>query len=191
MAEKKGIDRDRVIEAACSIVEKRGISSLGLQAVARALHVKAPSLYSHVAGLDDLRAAVGVRALGELEASLTDAAVGASGERAILAMARAYRDFARAKPGLYASILDLYTLGDGPTREYASAVNSSVIARVVEGYGLGRDETVHFSRAIRSALHGFVTMEMSGSFRSAPNRDASFDRLVSLLVAGLQLQKKN
>ena len=56
---------------------------------------------------------------------------------------------------------------------------------VLRGYGLDEDGTVHATRAVRSALHGFVSLEAAGGFGLPQDVDASYDRLVDLLDAGL------
>jgi len=48
-----------------------------------------------------------------------------------------------------------------------------------------RAELVHAVRAVRSALHGFVPLEMQGGFRMSEDVDVSYARLVALLEAGL------
>jgi hypothetical protein len=40
-------------------------------------------------------------------------------------------------------------------------------------------------RVVRSALHGFVALELNGGFGMSLDLDASFDLLVETLVKGL------
>ena len=56
---------------------------------------------------------------------------------------------------------------------------------ILRGYGLDEDETVHATRAVRSALHGFVTLEGAGGFGLPQDVDESYARLVDLLDSGL------
>ena len=60
-----------------------------------------------------------------------------------------------------------------------------LIVAVLRGYGLEGESAIHAVRAIRSALHGFVTLEREGGFGLPVDIDDSFDRLVSMLDAGL------
>lgn len=64
-------------------------------------------------------------------------------------------------------------------------VLSGVVA-VVAGDGLSEDQTIHAVRAIRAALHGFVSLESAGGFGLPQEIDASFDSLLTILVDGLQ-----
>ena len=56
----------------------------------------------------------------------------------------------------------------------------------MEPYKTSKEETIHFVRGFRSALHGFVSLEEAGFFQSAEaNEDTSFERLVSRLILTL------
>ena len=56
------------------------------------------------------------------------------------------------------------------------------VLRAWEKHG---DAAVHAVRTVRSALHGFVALEAAGGFGLPVDLDASFDRLVATLAAGL------
>jgi Tetracyclin repressor-like, C-terminal domain len=60
-----------------------------------------------------------------------------------------------------------------------------VVLAVLRGYGIEGDDALHATRAVRSALHGFVAVETAGGFGLPLDIDESFDRLVSLIDAGL------
>jgi hypothetical protein len=64
----------------------------------------------------------------------------------------------------------------------ASNAIVQVCADVLAGYGLEGDDAIDAIRALRSALHGFVSLEMTGGFGLPADIDRSFDRLVSALV---------
>ena len=57
---------------------------------------------------------------------------------------------------------------------------------ILRGYGIDGDDLVDATRAVRSALHGFVVLENGGGFGLPRDVDRSFDRLVTLLDRGLQ-----
>ena len=54
------------------------------------------------------------------------------------------------------------------------------------GYGLDDEDAIHAIRAVRCALHGFVTLEAAGGFGMPASVDESFARMVDMLDAGLQ-----
>jgi hypothetical protein len=53
---------------------------------------------------------------------------------------------------------------------------------VMAGYGLRDGDAVDAIRALRAALHGFVTLEGGGGFGLPIDIDRSFERLVSGLT---------
>ena len=55
----------------------------------------------------------------------------------------------------------------------------------LRGYGLDGDEAIHATRVVRSALHGFVSLEVDGGFGLPQDVGRSFERLVSALHASL------
>ena len=182
---RHGLDSARVVEEALRIADADGLGEVTLARVAAALDVRAPSLYNHVDGRDGLLRALALRSLSELTSVLRDAAVGRAREDAMRAIAYAYRDYARRHPGGYAAIQRAPAAGDG---ELAAAAGRllDVILAVLSGWGLEGDRAVHHIRVIRSALHGFVTLEAEGGFGLPLDLDQSFELLVATLGAGLE-----
>jgi len=176
------------VEAAAAWIDDHGVPTLNLTALAKTVGVKTPSLYNHVDGLDDLRRELRNLGLRTLQAELQRAAVGRAGADALDAAARAYRAFAAARPGLYALTQDATITDDAVTDEAierASAAVVGVVVDVLAGYDLRDDEAIHAARVVRSALHGFISLEMGGGFSLPVDVDASFARLVAMLDRGL------
>ena len=177
---RAGLDPQAVVRAAAELADRDGLEALTLARLAGTLGVRSPSLYVHVAGLDDLRRRLAALAAAEFAGVLQDATVGVSGAQAVQALAVAYRGWARAHPGRYAAI------------QRASDNDSAAAERLVEtvlavlrGYGLSGAEAIHHARAVRAALHGFLVLETGGGFGLALEVDESFDRLVAILERGL------
>lgn len=181
---RQGLDSERVVDAAVAIADADGLGAVTLARVAADLDVRPPSLYSHVDGRPGLLSAVAVRGVRGLTAALRDAAVGRSGPEALAAVSRAYRTFAREHPGLYAATVAAPPADDRDHRAAASEAVDVMVA-VIRGWGLEDHEAIHGVRIVRSALHGFVTIEAAGGFGMAIDVDASFDRMVATLAAGL------
>jgi AcrR family transcriptional regulator len=186
---RAGLDTDRVVAAAAQIADADGLDGLSLAALAGKLGVRPPSLYAHVGGLDDLRRRVALRALRELTAVLQTAAAGRANGDALRAVAHAYRAYALEHPGSYASLQRAPAPDDAEAIDAAKQVVEVVLA-VLRGYGIEGDDALHATRAVRSALHGFVAVETAGGFGLPLDIDESFDRLVSLLDVGLIGMKK-
>jgi AcrR family transcriptional regulator len=187
---RPGLDRERVVDAAAALADAEGLGAVTLARVAAGLGVRAPSLYHHVAGRDDLVARIALRAVGELDAALRAAAMGRAGPEALAAVAHAYRDYARRHPGRYATTFTVPADGDPALRAAAGEVVDVLLA-VLRHWALEGDEAVHAVRVIRSAVHGFVALEAAGGFGLPLDRDASFDRLVATLTAGLPARRRS
>ena len=69
--------------------------------------------------------------------------------------------------------------------EAASRAAAQVVFDVLAGYGLHDEEAVDATRALRSALHGFVSLEAGGGFGLPVDVDRSFDWLVRDLMTVL------
>jgi len=182
---RRTLDRAAVVEAAAELLDELEGGELTLAMVAQRLGVRAPSLYNHVAGLDDLRHAVALLGLRELEARIARAAIGKAGDDALRAVAAAYRDFARERPGLYPFTLRAPE-PDDQSRQCAAEDILTILRLVLEPYGLTPEDTIHAIRALRSLLHGFVSLELAGGFGMPVDLDQSFARMVDGYIAGLR-----
>src|SRR5215470_17224122 len=103
MARSVGIDRAQVVAVAAELADAGGLDQLTLAQVAEQLGVRLPSLYNHVDGLPGLRRELALLGLRELGERISQAAVGKSGDAAMMAIAQAYRAFVLEHPGRYAA----------------------------------------------------------------------------------------
>ena len=81
---RMGLDTAKVIDAAAEIVDRDGLGALTLARVAREVGVRAPSLYNHVEGLDDLERRLGLRGLEILGRECRTAVMGRVGPDALV-----------------------------------------------------------------------------------------------------------
>lgn len=182
---RSGLDTARVVEEAARIADSNGLADATLARVAQSLGVRAPSLYNHVEGLPGLRRQITLLSLGELTDVMRTAAVGRSGEDALRSLARAYRAYALEHPGRYASTIRPPT-PDDPALFAASLRAVEVITAVLLAWGFTGDEALHRVRVVRSALHGFISIEAEDGFGLALSVDESFELLLQTLTAGLE-----
>lgn len=179
---RAGLDADSVVAAAATLADADGLHQLTLARLAAALGIRTPSLYAHIDGLDDLRARLGARGAWELAATLQRAAAGCARGDALRAIALAYREYAHAHPGTYAA---MQRAPDSEEFEAAGAAVVGPIRAVLRGYGLEGEAAIHAVRAIRSALHGFVSLEREAGFGLPIDIDCSYANLIAMLDAGL------
>ncbi len=182
---RAGVDRAAVVTAAATLADAEGLAQVTLARLAEQFGVRPPSLYNHVAGSDDLRRELVLLGLRELRADLTEAVLGRSGEAAIVALAGAYRAFARRRPGLYAAALWQAAPPDDQELVAAGDRLIAVVVAALSAYVLTGDEMIHTVRGLRSLLHGFVTLEVAGGFGLPLDLDESFQRLLQTYLIGL------
>ncbi len=182
------LSRAAVVDAAVALVLEEGASALGINRVARALRIRPPSLYDHVASGDDLKRAVvieGWRRLGDRFAELEGAPAEADPKATLAAIAERFRDFVLEGPALY-QLMSQTPIAQGDA-EFAGvqAAILGTFARALAPLGLTGDDVIHATRALRAATHGFVLLEATGQFALAQDPAESYRRLVGWLVAGL------
>jgi AcrR family transcriptional regulator len=189
---RAGLDTTAVVQAAAELVNAQGLEALSITRLAAILGVRAPSVYNHVDGLSGLRrelALLGLRGMGEC---MGEAAIGRSGPPALLAVAKAYRTFIKENPGVYSAGLQAsgnMEIVDQEIRQAEERV-LRIVMSIIQSFGLEWEEGLHAARALRSLVHGFATLEVSGGFGLPLNLDESFRRLVELLSAGMQEQAR-
>jgi AcrR family transcriptional regulator len=181
---RAGLSTAAVVDAAAALADEDGLEALTLARIAASVGVRTPSLYNHVASLEDVRRRLALRGLGELADALRDAAVGRARDDALVALAHAYRTYATAHPGRYAATQRAPAEQDPDVVAAASGAVDVVLA-VLRGYGLEGDDAIHAARGVRSALHGFAALETGGGFGLPVALDESFDRMVGALARGL------
>lgn len=174
---RAGLSHALVVAEAAALADEVGYDRLTLAAVAGRFDVRQPSLYKHVGGMDDLRSEIAALAVEELGAVLARAAIGRSGSDALRAIAAAYRRFAREHPGRYAATLRAPDPGNARLVAASDEVLEIVLA-VLGGYGLHGPAAIDATRALRSALHGWVDLERSGGFGLPRDVDRSFDAMI-------------
>ena len=174
-----------VVSAAVELVDERGPGDLTLAAVARRTGVATPSLYKHVPSVEALRQRVSARVTAELASVLSSAIAGRSGEEAVRSLASAYRDYALSFPGRYPLTQHVPDPQD-PEHVAAAELAVQTFFAALRGYGLGGEEAIHATRVARSALHGFVSLEVDGGFGLPQDVGRSFERLVSALHVALR-----
>jgi AcrR family transcriptional regulator len=178
---RAGLTEILVIEEAERLADEVGLSRMTLAALAARLGVRQPSLYKHIDGMDGLVRSISIRAKTDLAYVLARAAVGRERADALTSVAGAYRKWALEHPGRYAAAQSAPASGDTEDQAASLAI-VQVATDILAGYKLSDDDAIDATRALRSALHGFITLESSGGFGLPVDVDRSFQRLVSAIA---------
>lgn len=181
---RAGLSTTAVIERAAQLLDDHGPESLSLANVAASFGVRIPSLYKHVDGVRGVQRGIMLSAKAKLTTVLEQAAVGRSRDDAIRGVAVAYRDWALQHPGQYPLTVRAPEPDDADDVA-VSAASVAVIFAVLAGYNLRNDDAVDATRFLRSALHGFVSLETGGAFELPVDRERSFSKLVESVVTAL------
>lgn len=179
---RHALSRADVVGAALRNVMRDGEPGLGVQRVAASLGIRAPSLYNHVASQEELRAAVAIEGWRMLSEALHGALRSdAAKQDPVLAVASAFRKFAKAQPGLY-QLMSVARVehDDAAFRPVADGL-FLVFAQAFAPQALSQDQFVHAIRALRAAVHGFVHLEINGQFGMPYDVDLSFEWMVCAL----------
>jgi AcrR family transcriptional regulator len=155
--------REDIVRAARALLEEEGPSALTMRRLGERLGVRAPSLYKHVSGKDELEDALQRAGLDEIGAEVARAAAGAPDPLA--AAVDAYRRFAVANPHLYRLVTERplpagHQPGDGERRG---------IETVVAATG-----SVDGARAAWAFAHGMVHLELANRFPPGADVDAAW-----------------
>ncbi|MET8120326.1 WHG domain-containing protein [Micromonospora sp. NPDC005189] len=180
-----GLNQQTVVREAARLADEVGYQQLTLAALAGRLGVALPSLYKHVRGADALAQKLSALVTAELATELTTAAAGRAGGDALRAMADAYRDYAHRHPGRYPATQQVPDPTDPEHVEAGERAVGAIFA-VLRGYGLTDDDLVDAARVVRSALHGFVSLEAAGGFGLPREVDRSYHQLVASMDSSLR-----
>ena len=184
MSHRVGLNKASVVEAAAKLVDEQGIEQLTPGRLAARLNVKTPSLYNHMTGLPGLKHDLTLYCLRDLLGCIMRATIGKSGPDAILALADAYRTYAKQTPGRYALTSQAPPPGDPEIQAAAQQVVEVVLA-VLAPFKLGEEDAIHAIRGLRSIVQGFISLEVAGGFGIPIDTEASFHWLIHLFIDGL------
>lgn len=183
MASRPGLNLEKIVLAAADLMQREGESALSLSALAKHFGVKPPSLYNHVSSLAELHRALRLHSLHALQQTLQQAVLGRAGSEALHAASHAYRAYALQHPALYRMTLRSTEADDAELQQLGHDLLYILLA-IFRPYDFTEQQALHATRSLRSALHGFVSLEIEGGFALALDTDESFQRMLHLLDEG-------
>ncbi|WP_291379476.1 TetR-like C-terminal domain-containing protein [Demequina sp.] len=162
---------DAIVTAGRAILETHGLAGLTMQATARAVGVKAPSLYKHVADRDAL---VGLIA----DAAALDLAERLAAQDGLAGLARELRAWARAHQEAYRLAFS------GRGSEQALATAAAPVLATTRAL-VGEESALDAARLVTAWATGFLSMELAGAFRLGGSVDDAFEYGLDRLTAAL------
>ena len=190
----KGLTLEMIAETASRLVEEKGYNKFSVRELALRLNVKAASLYNHIDSVEDINREVGRLAMNKLNDPLERATEGKRRDEALEALAYAYAQFVKEDYELYRAIIGLPTLDPAKGEELGEIGRQGlrVVRNTVHQYAVDEADAVHFSRCLRSALHGFAVLESAGYNTGRGVRtDESFRFLIRGYIAWIHSLEEN
>ncbi len=184
MPTRPGLDRRIIVGKAAEMADEHGLEFVTLAHLAERLNVRPPSLYNHIESAAELQHELSLYALRSLAAAVSRAAVGRSGREGMLAIATAYREYARDHPGMYRATLRAVRPDDAAMQAISLDL-LDVIGAVLAPYALDETHAIHAIRGFRSIVHGFVSLEAAGGFGLPQSVEESFRFMVLSFADGL------
>ncbi|WP_350019510.1 TetR/AcrR family transcriptional regulator [Priestia flexa] len=183
MSPRAGINLSTILQASLSLITEEGHDNLTLGRLAKSLNIKTPSLYNHIANLADLRQRLAIYGLQQLYKVMAEAAIGQSGERAILSLSFAYVNFARQSPGLYEAMFRVSNPDDPELRTHQEAV-VQIVTKSMDAYSIDKVTKIHLVRGLRSLLHGFTFIEQQRGFQLDLDANTSLTVMIQTFING-------
>ena len=177
------IDRDSIIKTARQMIEAEGVDKLSLRSLAEALGVKAPSLYRYVRNKTALLRAINERTARELAQHLYDAAdENLPARERLIAVARAFRQFAHENPACY--MLSSSTPQDETRPDFDERVELVIPIQQIFSEIAGEDESLAAIRGAYAFMHGWVILELMQQFERGGDLDKHYERSFRAYIAG-------
>ena len=182
---RKKITKEIIIDIALEILDQEGMEGVTIKNVAVQLDIKSPSLYNHVANLEDLLDMAAHRSMRNLYDKLMVASIGLEKKEALWAIAQEYRNFAKKYPGQYELAQHVKLWKSDETKQISGQI-VAIFSKILQKYTLTEDEAIHFIRTLRSYLHGFTLLEMNHAFGLPQELEKSFKIGLEMILSNLE-----
>jgi AcrR family transcriptional regulator len=181
---KVGLELTSIIQAAGELADQDGMHEVTLANLAKKLQIRPPSLYNHFDGLPGLRRELAIYGINRLYETLADAAIRVSGTDAILAVGKAYVNFARIHPGIYEATLLAPDPEDVEVQQAGKRIVDLSVQLLIP-YDLEGELALHAVRGLRSILHGFSSLEQRSGFNLSLSLDESLIIILESFLNGI------
>ena len=177
---RKNLNKEMIVGEAVRLIEETGYREFTMRDLAARLDVKASSLYNHIDGIEEVKSAIGLKAIKMLNVALAEAVKDKERDEAVKSAARAYRAFAKEHPELYETIIEIPVSGDNlPFKECPYSLQP--LAAVINEYPVSKEALISSFRYLMSAMRGFLELELSGFLKDKSiDIDISYNSMVEI-----------
>jgi len=181
----KGLNKELLIETAKDLIDEYGYSNFSMRLLADKLGVKTASLYTHIDSMNSLITEVGLLVLKEQKEYLMSYISGKHRGQAVMALALAYRNFAKEHKELYRFIMQIPISSNDELKRAATMVTEPFMHVLIE-YKFSNKQKMHWQRILRGTMHGFISQEEYGYFSHYPiDVEESYKLAIQCLIEGL------
>lgn len=184
-----GVTKETVIQVASDIADKDGFGRLSLKVVAEKLNIRTPSLYNHIASLEDLLREVAHKGMQTMNEEMIQVAIGVSGDEAIKSVSAAYFRFIIAHPGVYETIQWAVWHGNDETARIFDNYKSFLI-KIIHSCNLKKEKTDEVLKLLIGVLHGYTAMQLGAAIVNPEATIVSLLEAVDTVLLGIH-QKYN
>lgn len=189
--------RERLLEVAREAINARGLSGLKARDLAAEAGCALGAIYTAFDDLDELILRVNVTTLERLGAALDAALAQAAPSEALLALARAYLDFARREEPSWRALFEHRLAGGASAPDWYLETRDRLFSRLEAPLEtilphLEASSRAALARTLFSAVHGVVALglEQKIAEMSPEALDRQLDTLVRLIAAGLEKEAR-
>lgn len=191
-AQRRSRLRERLLDAARKSIAARGLSGLKARDLAAEAGCALGAIYTAFDDLDELVLRVNLATLERLGAALDDALRQAPPAGALLALARAYLDFARREEPSWRALFEHRLAGGAPIPDWYNDARNALFGRLEAPLAAllpAQDAATRagLAHTLFSAVHGVVVLGLEQKIAATPPEalDAQLETLVRLIAAGL------
>lgn len=188
---RAGLNKEIIVSRVAEMANETGIESITMKMIAEEFGVQTPSLYNHIANMEELKKNLMLYGWRQLEQELLHSVCGVSGYEALRAMCYAFYGYATANPGVFQAMLWYNKFQDEETMGATDGL-FRVIFKIMESLDIPKEKSDHLIRTFRSFLEGFALLENQGAFGNPISVRESFELSVEVLLAGIRtLEERN
>jgi AcrR family transcriptional regulator len=190
MSRTTNITINTLIEISLDIIDNDGFDALTINSISKILNIKPPSLYNHIANLEDLQLHIFTYINNKLIDYLILESAKGRDKNKIIAIACAYKNFVSEYPERYKFVSYLSINNPNVFLRNSVLLRDFIAGTFVTTYGVSRTESLYAARTFRGFIHGFLMFEISNTWSNDLNLEKSFKKGIELIVKGVEASVK-
>lgn len=181
------VTKRAVIQSASEIADAHGLNNVSLKVVAEKLNIRTPSLYNHIASLDDLLREVAHNGMKVMNGKMTQSAIGNAGDTAIKSISSEYFQFMIEHPGVYETIQWATWHGNEETAKIF-ADYKILLTTLAHSCGFKEQDTDEIVNLIMGVLHGYTTLQLRVALIDPEKAKTDLCNAIDTILVGAHLK---